>query len=66
MEAITQNGKKTLWQKEKLHVTSKFSFSHSVLMDLYCTVQTHKSGLVWDWVNLLQATQVFDNSMGKA
>ena len=28
--------KKTLWEKEKLLVTSNFSFSHSVSKDLYC------------------------------
>ena len=34
MEERYQNGKKTLWEKEKLLVTSNFSFSHSVFKRL--------------------------------
>ena len=30
MEEISHKGHKTLWEKEKLLVTSNFSFSHSV------------------------------------
>ena len=41
------------WEKEKLLVTSKFSFSHSVfkrnvLQDM------QKQGLVWEWVTILK------------
>ena len=40
---------KTLWEKEKLLVTSDFSFSHSVFKRL--VPQTHKKpGLVWERV----------------
>ena len=35
------NGQKTLWEKEKLLVTSYFSFSHSVFKRL--VLQTHKN-----------------------
>ena len=39
----------TLWEKEKLPITSNFSFSHSVFKRL--VLQTcKKSGLVWEKV----------------
>ena len=34
MAESSKKGKKTLWEKEKLHVTSNFSFSHSVFKKL--------------------------------
>ena len=34
MEESSSNGWKTLWEKEKLLVTSNFSFSHSVFKRL--------------------------------
>ena len=34
MEVSSSNGKKTRWEKEKLLVTSNFSFSHSVFKRL--------------------------------
>ena len=50
MAESCQNGSKILWEKEKLLVTSNFSFSHSVFKRLI--LQTHKKpGLVWEWVN---------------
>ena len=43
------NGYKTLWENEKLLVTSTFSFSHSVFKGL--VLQTHKNqGFVWEGV----------------
>ena len=41
MAEISQNGLKTLWEKEKLLVTSNFSFSHSVFKRL--VLQTRKN-----------------------
>ena len=41
--------KKTLWKKEKLLVTSNFSFFHSVFKRL--VLQTRKKRLVWERVN---------------
>ena len=41
MEASSSNGLKTLWEKEKLLVTSNFSFSHSVFKRL--VLQTRKN-----------------------
>ena len=43
------NGKKTLWEKEKLLVMSNFSFSHSVFRRL---VDMLKPGLVWERVKM--------------
>ena len=40
MALSCQNGQKTLWEKEKLLVTSNFSFSHSVFQRL--VLQTRK------------------------
>ena len=40
-------GHKTLWVKEKLLVTSNFSFSHSV----FKTPVVSKGVIVWEWVN---------------
>ena len=46
----SQNGQKTLWEKEELLVTSNFSFSHSVFKRL--VQQTRKkTGLVWERMN---------------
>ena len=41
MKESSSNGWKTLWDKEKLLVTSIFSFSHSVFTRL--VLQTHKN-----------------------
>ena len=41
MAESSPNGKKTLWEKEKLLVTSNFSFSHSVFKRPL--LQTHKN-----------------------
>ena len=47
------NGQKTLWEKEKLLVTSNFSFSHSVFKRL--TLQTHKNqGLFGKGLNIVE------------
>ena len=42
MEKSSSYEQKTLWEKEKLLVTSNFSFSHSVFKRL--VLQTHKNG----------------------
>ena len=44
------NGQKTLWEKEKLLVTSNFSFSHSVFKKA-CFPEVLKGVIVWEWVN---------------
>ena len=41
MAKSSQNREKTLWEKEKLLVTSNFSFSHTVFKRL--GLQTHKN-----------------------
>ena len=41
VEEKSPNGLKTLWEKEKLHVTSNFSFSHNVFKRL--VLQTRKN-----------------------
>ena len=49
------NGQKTLWEKEKLLVTSNFSFSHSVFKRL--ELQTRKNqGLFGKGLILYQTT----------
>ena len=45
------NRKKTLWEKEKLLVTSNFFYSHSVFQKT-CTADTSKPGLVWERANM--------------
>ena len=48
---------KTLWEKEKLLVTSNFSFSQSVFKRL--VMQTRKNqGLFGKGLNLLKVTQI--------
>ena len=50
MAQNSPNREKTLWKKEKLLVTSNFSFSHSVFKGL--VLQTHKNkGLFWNGLN---------------
>ena len=46
-------GKKTLWEKEKLLVTSNFSLSCSIFKRRL--LQTHKKGLVWERAKTLIA-----------
>ena len=46
MAEISSKGQKTLWEEEKLFITSKFSFSHSVFKRL--VLKTHKNMLVWE------------------
>ena len=48
MEEISSNGLKTLWEKEKLLVTSNFSF-HKCFKRA-CTETRKKPGLVWERV----------------
>ena len=53
MAGIYPNGEKTLWEKEKLLITSNFSFSHSVFKRL--VLQTLKSqGLFGKGLNFYQ------------
>ena len=55
MAVISPNEQKTLWEKEKLLVTSNFSFSHSVFKRLI--LQTHKNqGLFGKGLKDLQMT----------
>ena len=45
---------KTLWEKEKMPVTSIFSFSHNVFIRLFLFGGRHKSGLCGkEWINLM-------------
>ena len=45
MAESSPNDKKTLWEKEKLLVTSNFSFSHNVFKTL--VLQTHKNQVLF-------------------
>ena len=55
-------GLKTLWEKEKLLVTSNFSFSRSVFKRLVQHWQTPKNkGLFWKGLKL-KAYKLFENS----
>ena len=48
-ESTKKKGYKTLWKKEKLLVTSNFSFSHGVFKRLL--LQTHENqGLFGKWL----------------
>ena len=60
MAESSPEGYKTLWEKEKLLVTSNFSFSHSVFKRL--VLQTHKNkGLFGKGLNVgKMAKFVFD------
>ena len=49
MAESSSDGWKTLWEKEKLLVTSNFSFSHSVFKA--CFLEASKGVIVWEWVN---------------
>ena len=63
MAEISQNGLKTLWEKEKLLVTSNFSFSHSVFRRL--VLQTRKNqGLFGKGLTTLKK-EPFENIVGK-
>ena len=60
MTESSPNGSKTLWEKEKLLVTSKFSFSHSVFKRL--VLQTRKNqGLFGKGLTLYHTIPTFDN-----
>ena len=52
MAEISHNGLKTLWEKEKLLITSNFSFSHSVLKRLVRPTRKNQGlfgkGLLYD------------------
>ena len=58
------NGKKTLWEKEKLLVTSNFSFSHSVFKRLvsqgrHCVIAVivlEKVSLCWNGLKAVEQT----------
>ena len=61
MMESSANGKKTLWEKEKLLVTSNFSFSCSVFERL--VLQTRKNqGLFGKGLNLAQTNQNYGNN----
>ena len=58
MAEVSPKEKKTLWEKEKLLVTSNFSFSHSVLEKL--VLQTReKPGLFGKDLTLFQTSPGF-------
>ena len=59
MTESSLNRLKTLWEMEKLLITSNFSFSHSVFNGLF-NVDTLKPGLVWERVYLLVIYLKFD------
>ena len=59
------NSKKTPWEKEKLLITSNFSFSHSVFQKA-CFPGVSKSVVVWELINSLPDDQVLDWSNLKA
>ena len=40
-----------MWEREKLLVSSNFSFSHSVFKRLILQICKNQ-GLVWEWVNI--------------
>ena len=72
MAECSPNGQKTLWEKEKLLVTSKFSFSHSVFKRL--VLQTRKNlglfgkGLILNPEHYVIGTldqKTFENILGK-
>ena len=61
MAESSPNGQKTLWEKEKLLITSNFSFSHSVFKRLVLLTRKNWGlfgkglsvsicGIVWKWV----------------
>ena len=61
----SQNPQKTLWEKEKLLVTSNFSFSHSVFKRL--VMQTCKNqGLFRKGLILYRTMMTFDTLEEKA
>ena len=49
MEESSLKGQKTLWEKEKLLITSNFSFSQSVFKRLV-SEGASKGVVVWEWV----------------
>ena len=56
MEEISLKGQKTLWEKEKLLITSNFSFSHIVFKRLV-SEGASKDVIVWEWVKEKGNTQ---------
>ena len=61
MAESSQNGKKALWEKEKLLVTSNFSFSHRVFKKP--VQQTPKNqGLFGKWLILNHIVAILSNS----
>ena len=61
MAESSPNRKKTMWEKEKLLITSNFSFSHSVFKRLI--LQTHKTqSLFGKGLTLLLKDKILDQS----
>ena len=57
-------GKKILWEKEKLLVTSNFSFSHSLFKSLVDLLQTRKKpGLVWKGLRKKNLLRLFSKCL---
>ena len=60
MAESSRDGKKTLWEKEKLRVMSNFSFSNSVFKRLVDLLQTRKNqGLFGKGLNMLSFRHIF-------
>ena len=61
MAESSQNGQKTLWEKEKSLITSNFSFSHSVLKRL--VLQTRKNQGLFGKARIKSAFNLDDTNM---
>ena len=59
-QKVIQTGKKKQWKKEKLLVTSNFSFSDSVFKRLF--PRASKGVIVWEWVKGKNYTKMFWNT----
>ena len=68
-QKVIQKGRKTLWEKEKLLVTSNFSFSHNVFKRLVSKGRFQKACfqgvIVWECVNSLPHNKLYTGSNWK-
>ena len=65
-QKVIQIGRKTLWEKEKLHITSNFSFSQFQKTWGVKRPGASKGVIVWKWVNSLPNNKITDQSKLKA
>ena len=63
MLETSPNGQKTLWEKEKLLITSNFSFSHSVFKRL--VLQTRENQGLFGKGLMILKQRAFENIVGK-